>query len=137
GVDAAIITPAPVLAASGHVDNFADPLIECLECHIRLRADHYLEEESEEVWRIRWRDEAVRHRKLGEAKATAEAEKAWQVWLTGAHEGENPREHYLVCPNCAQRRWSAPKMFNMMFATNLGPVEGEGSRVYLRPETAQ
>jgi len=30
-----------------------------------------------------------------------------------------------------------PKQFNMMFKTNLGPVESEDSVVYLRPETAQ
>jgi glycyl-tRNA synthetase len=30
-----------------------------------------------------------------------------------------------------------PKQFNMMFKTNLGPVETEDSQVYLRPETAQ
>lgn len=30
-----------------------------------------------------------------------------------------------------------PKKFNMMFKTNLGPVEDENSKVYLRPETAQ
>jgi glycyl-tRNA synthetase len=30
-----------------------------------------------------------------------------------------------------------PKQFNMMFKTNLGPVESEESTVYLRPETAQ
>jgi glycyl-tRNA synthetase len=30
-----------------------------------------------------------------------------------------------------------PKQFNMMFKTNLGPVETEESEVYLRPETAQ
>ncbi|MBL8030157.1 MAG: glycine--tRNA ligase [Candidatus Doudnabacteria bacterium] len=30
-----------------------------------------------------------------------------------------------------------PKKFNMMFKTNLGPVDDEDSKVYLRPETAQ
>jgi len=30
-----------------------------------------------------------------------------------------------------------PKSFNLMFKTNLGPVEERGSEVYLRPETAQ
>lgn len=30
-----------------------------------------------------------------------------------------------------------PTQFNTMFRTNIGPVEGEGNMVYLRPETAQ
>lgn len=39
GLDSAIITKADVLKASGHVDNFTDPLIECKNCHTRYRAD--------------------------------------------------------------------------------------------------
>jgi glycyl-tRNA synthetase len=32
---------------------------------------------------------------------------------------------------------SEPRRFNLMFQTHLGPVEDEGSLIYLRPETAQ
>ncbi len=32
---------------------------------------------------------------------------------------------------------SEPKRFNLMFKTHIGPVENDGSVVYLRPETAQ
>lgn len=39
GVDSAIITKSDVLKASGHVDTFTDPLIECKNCHMRYRAD--------------------------------------------------------------------------------------------------
>src|SRR5947209_14290160 len=40
-LDAAIITSPLVWKASGHVDNFVDPLVECLgECKQRFRADH-------------------------------------------------------------------------------------------------
>ena len=40
GLEAAIITNPQVWHASGHVDSFADPLVDCLECHSRVRADH-------------------------------------------------------------------------------------------------
>ena len=40
GVEAAIITSPDVWRATGHVDVFTDPLIDCLECQARLRADH-------------------------------------------------------------------------------------------------
>ncbi|MEK7505656.1 MAG: glycine--tRNA ligase [Patescibacteria group bacterium] len=40
GVDASLITAAPVLKASGHLDGFADPLVECEKCKRRFRADH-------------------------------------------------------------------------------------------------
>ncbi|UYN84098.1 MAG: glycine--tRNA ligase [Microcella sp.] len=47
GLDSSVILPKRVWEASGHVDVFSDPLVECLSCHKRYRADH-LEEEYEE-----------------------------------------------------------------------------------------
>ena len=42
----------------------------------------------------------------------------------------------LVCPNDGGRL-SAPRRFNLMFKTHMGPIEDEAAIVYLRPETAQ
>jgi glycyl-tRNA synthetase len=39
GLDAAILSPAAVWAASGHLENFTDPLVDCRNCHERWRAD--------------------------------------------------------------------------------------------------
>lgn len=47
GLDSSIILPKRVWEASGHVEAFVDPLIECTSCHKRFRADH-LEEAFEE-----------------------------------------------------------------------------------------
>ncbi len=47
GLDSSIILPKRVWEASGHVEAFVDPLIECTSCHKRFRADH-LEEAYEE-----------------------------------------------------------------------------------------
>ena len=47
GLDSSIILPKKVWEASGHVEAFVDPLIECTSCHKRFRADH-LEEAYEE-----------------------------------------------------------------------------------------
>ncbi len=42
------------------------------------------------------------------------------------------------CPSCGKiGTLSEPRQFNMMFQTNIGPVEDENSTSYLRPETAQ
>lgn len=41
------------------------------------------------------------------------------------------------CPVCGKDKFSEPRQFNMMFKTNVGPLEDEGSISYLRPETAQ
>ena len=46
GLDSSVILPRAVWEASGHVQEFVDPLVECQSCHRRFRADH-LEEEFE------------------------------------------------------------------------------------------
>ncbi len=42
------------------------------------------------------------------------------------------------CPACGRRgTFTEARSFNLMFRTQAGPVEGAGTEVYLRPETAQ
>ena len=87
GVDAAILMNQKVWKASGHVDTFTDPLVECSNCKGRFRAD-----------------------KIDISK----------------------------CPSCGKEgTFGEARQFNMMFKTNVGPVEDEKSISYLRPETAQ
>jgi glycyl-tRNA synthetase len=90
GLDAAILMHPRVWEASGHVENFTDPLVDCKKCKQRFRADQVPRENLES------------HR----------------------------------CPECGGEL-TDPRQFNLMFKTHLGPVENEGSVVYLRPETAQ
>jgi glycyl-tRNA synthetase len=93
GLDAAILMHPRVWEASGHVENFTDPLVDCRECKARFRADH----------------------------------------LKG-----NPTDPGTACPNCGRKgTLTAPRLFNLMFKTFMGPVEESASVVYLRPETAQ
>ncbi|PTW91628.1 glycyl-tRNA synthetase [Microbacteriaceae bacterium MWH-Ta3] len=51
GLDSSVILPKRVWEASGHVDVFSDPLVECLSCHKRYRADHLEEEFAEKKGR--------------------------------------------------------------------------------------
>ncbi|MGV8884921.1 MAG: glycine--tRNA ligase [Microbacteriaceae bacterium] len=51
GLDSAVILPKKVWEASGHVDVFSDPLVECLSCHRRFREDHLIEEFEEKKGR--------------------------------------------------------------------------------------
>ena len=39
GLDTSILMHPQVWAASGHLEQFTDPLVECKECHLRWRAD--------------------------------------------------------------------------------------------------
>nr|MBA2754548.1 glycine--tRNA ligase [Chloroflexia bacterium] len=109
GLDAGILMHPRIWEASGHVENFSDPLVDCKTCKSRFRADHLIED------------------KLGqhvEGKSPAE--------LTAILEGAN-----LPCPTCGNRTLTGARQFNMMFRTTIGPVEETGTQVYLRPETAQ
>ena len=97
-LDSAIIQNPKVWEASGHLEGFTDPLVQCLgKCKKRWREDHLRE--------------------------AVEAE------------GGDP-DAELRCPECGGEL-SEPRQFNLMFETHVGPVAGEGSEVYLRPETAQ
>jgi glycyl-tRNA synthetase len=80
---------------------------------------------------------------------------ARQVWVASGHEAEfsdplvdctNCKNRFradkidtsAACPNCGQRdTFTEPRQFNLLFTTHMGPVEDEGAKVYLRPETAQ
>lgn len=141
GIDAAILTLPAVLKASGHVDSFADPLIECSNCHIRLRADHYLEEPSFAIWIRRFTDEtAKQHKHEHPSKKDEElAFKAAQAFFEANETAKaEVNEKMLTCPNCGEvGTYTEPRLFNMMFETQLGAVSGEAADMYLRPETAQ
>src|SRR5919199_1724921 len=48
-IDSAIILNPRVWEASGHVQGFSDPLVDCRTCKLRFRADHVADPEHEEV----------------------------------------------------------------------------------------
>jgi len=104
GLDSSVILPRQVWVASGHVEVFSDPLVECQSCHKRFRADQLAEEYAERT-----------------GKETSQEDLS-----------------AVPCPNCGTRgKYTAPREFNMMLKTYLGPVESEEGLHYLRPETAQ
>jgi glycyl-tRNA synthetase len=103
GIDAAILMHPRVWEASGHVENFTDPLVECANCKKRFRVD---ELPDGDALMSRWRD--------GKADLST-----------------------VACPSCGQKRLGAPRRFNLMFKTFVGPVEDTASVAWLRPETAQ
>ncbi|MDQ4020225.1 MAG: glycine--tRNA ligase, partial [Actinomycetota bacterium] len=47
GLDSSVILPRQVWVASGHVQAFHDPLVECQSCHKRFRADQLAEDYAE------------------------------------------------------------------------------------------
>ena len=106
-IDPALVLPESVLRASGHLDNFSDPLVACDVCGERFRADSLLEE---------WGIKDVEGLKVEEIQAQF---------------SQSERK----CPKCGKGRLTPPKAFNLMFGLDIGPEGRE--RGYLRPETAQ
>ncbi|MEM3730700.1 MAG: glycine--tRNA ligase [Candidatus Bathyarchaeia archaeon] len=104
-----IIAPERVFEASGHVDHFKEPMIECQKCGKRFRADHLLQESLN--------------------MSEAESEKLSLTEIKEALE-----KHNIGCPECGGA-FGEPKLFLTMFKTTIGPYsEAVG---YGRPEAAQ
>ena len=85
------ILPENVFKASGHIENFNDPLIECKKCNSRFRADHILEEDG-----------------IADAEALSLEEMNNEII-----------NRKLKCPKCGENLIDA-KQFNMMFPIEIG-----------------
>jgi len=141
GIDASILMHPKVWEASGHVENFTDPMIDCKQCKSRYRLDVLGDQINEKK-----KKKAVEALKENNAGLVSKIDSI----LAGPDESEN-FENLLTddelgskllpelnCPQCGNKgTFTAARKFNLMFKTFIGPVEDSGSVVYLRPETAQ
>ena len=143
GLDASILMAARVWEASGHVENFHDPLVDCKACKKRFRADHLWVgvitgpegQDWGKVGPIQTSSqsdalEMARDKKF-KKKPTPEGTKIEVHFVSDMPEAEESR-----CPECGGQL-TETRQFNLMFRTFVGPVEASGSQIYLRPETAQ
>ena len=132
GQDASIIMHPNVWKASGHIDSFSDPMVDCKESKMRYRADHLL-----------WAPVVVNGETIGyvstlegpEAQADAE-KKAETLKRKAAIQGEiapiDLKEYldatpdlYDLIPSPATGKpgsLTAPREFNMMFQTYVGAL---------------
>lgn len=132
GLDASILMHPRVWEASGHVENFTDPMIDCKQCKTRFRLDTLTEmisEKNKEKF-LREFDPAINTKEIS-------LEDKFNELL----EDQNQSEKFLGvinCPQCGNKgTFTQPRKFNLMFKTFLGPVEDSSNIIYLRPETAQ
>jgi len=144
GLDASILMHPKVWEASGHVENFTDPMIDCKSCKARFRldtladllADKKKEKAVDELKNIVLNTEFEGSFIALSEKALSKNEAFEQVL-----ENKNLAVKLLEiinCPQCGNKgNFTEPRSFNLMFKTFLGPVEQEGNVIYLRPETAQ
>ncbi|MBN1900711.1 glycine--tRNA ligase [Candidatus Sumerlaeota bacterium] len=146
GLDAAILMHPKAWMASGHVENFTDPLVDCKLCKKRFRADH-VEEKDYQIFKIQTQDNGEEWKDTPHV-IYAESKKAAKSFLSfypvSASEGrririealEGQSFHGKRCPECGGEL-TEPRLFNLMLKTYVGPVEEDAATVYLRPETAQ
>lgn len=128
GIDAAIFMHPTTWKASGHVDNFSDPMIDNKDSKKRYRVDHLIEGYADE---LESKGQADRANKLLESMDR----------LLAANDFSGLKqlieEQKIKCSTSGTSNWTEVRQFNLMFSTQLGSVTEEASEIYLRPETAQ
>ncbi|MEK7634725.1 MAG: glycine--tRNA ligase [Patescibacteria group bacterium] len=113
GLDSAIFMHPKTWVASGHIEGFNDPQVDCKKCKSRMRADHLLEEFG-----------------IIADKATLE--------FINSELDKLRMDKKLKCPACGSADLTLAKQFSLMAKSNLGsPTEEmtEENVSYLRPET--
>jgi glycyl-tRNA synthetase len=155
GFDGSILMNAAVWKASGHVDTFSDPLVECMLTKKRYRADQ-IEPQSGTAYYYKGvttnRPDSVMLLPFAvlvpKGKPEASAQKTARQFYVGRGIAEaeiislDLEKSELVENSTAFNpengaQLGPEKVFNLMFKTYVGATEDEDSVTYLRPETAQ
>ncbi len=126
GLDSQILMNPKVWEASGHVWWFSDPLVDCKKCKSRERADKLIEDYIH-----------TKKITLDDVKTKLWVDNLTPESRTFEQQTKFLNEYKVKCPKCWSCDRTEPKKFNLMFKTQQGIVEGEGTDIYLRPETAQ
>lgn len=127
GIDAAIFMHPTTWKASGHVDNFSDPMIDNKDSKKRYRVDHLIEAHAEKL-----------SKEAGEALITEMEALLAKEDFAGLK--QMILDHKIACSVSGTVNWTDIRQFNLMFETEFGAVAAdnpEDNKVYLRPETAQ
>jgi len=131
GIDAAIFMHPTTWKASGHVDNFSDPLIDNKDSKKRYRVDHLIEAHAEKLAL-----EGKKEEEFALLKAMDE------LLATDNFSGLKQLidDNKIVCSVSGTGNWTEIRQFNLMFKTEFGAIASDNpddNIVYLRPETAQ
>jgi glycyl-tRNA synthetase len=125
GLDSAIFMHPTIWKASGHVDNFSDPMIDNLDSKKRYRVDHLIE--------------AFVEANPDKNNLLVEMEKLLADNNYTALK-QLIDDNKIKCAISGTCNWTDVRQFNLMFSTEMGAVASDNpddNKVYLRPETAQ
>jgi len=128
GIDAAIFMHPTTWKASGHVDNFSDPMIDNKDSKKRYRVDHLIEATA---------DVLVKDGKEAEAESLLQTMEKLLAENDFAGLKQLIDDNKIKCSVSNTCNWTEVRQFNLMFSTQLGSVAEDASEIYLRPETAQ
>lgn len=130
-IDSAILMNARVWEASGHTQNFSDPLVDDRNTKERFRADKLLEQWIEHQQNEGKDMHAYLEQTYGITNLVPESwEKAVQTQVL--------KQERICNPNTGiPWDWTEVRSFQLMFRTFQWVVEDSTSLIYLRPETAQ
>jgi len=128
GIDASIFMHPTTWKASGHVDNFNDPMIDNKDSKKRYRVDHLIEAKAEEMRNEGRNDEADGLlNDMDKLLAKDDFDGLRQLIVNQG----------IKCAISKTSNWTEVRQFNLMFSTQMGSVSDETNEIYLRPETAQ
>ena len=131
GIDAAIFMHPTTWKASGHVDNFNDPMIDNKDSNKRYRVDHLIESFAEE-------QSAAGNEQLAKDLLQQMDTLFAKDDFTGLK--KLIEDNKIKCAMSGTSNWTDIRQFNLMFSTEFGSTassDEEDNKVYLRPETAQ
>jgi glycyl-tRNA synthetase len=128
GIDAAIFMHPTTWKASGHVDNFSDPMIDNKDSKKRYRVDHLIEAAA---------DALVKEGKETEAEQLVQKMESLLADNDFVGLKQMIDDHRIKCSVSNTSNWTEVRQFNLMFSTQVGSVAEDATEIYLRPETAQ
>jgi glycyl-tRNA synthetase len=128
GIDTAIFMHPTTWKASGHVDNFSDPMIDNKDSKKRYRVDHLIEAAA---------DVLVKEGKETEAEQLVQKMESLLAENDFAGLKQMIDGHKIKCSVSNTCNWTEVRQFNLMFSTQVGSVAEDATEIYLRPETAQ
>lgn len=147
GLDSSIIMNTQVWKASGHIEGFSDPMVDCKVSKLRYRADQLffgkVEVDGEVIGYVCLLEDAVMQeeaQKQAEALKRKLAKQGVLIPVELKPYTEAKPDEYEKIPSPATGKpgsLTAPRDFNLMFETHLGALRDETAVAYLRPETAQ
>ncbi|MCL2286682.1 MAG: glycine--tRNA ligase [Firmicutes bacterium] len=109
-LDAGILMNPQVWQASGHLDGFSDPLLDCKNCKTRHRPDNLINDFD------------------SSAAPDSMTQQEMLAYIM---------ENNILCPKCEKSDFTDIRQFNLMFSTQRGVTQDKSTTIYLRPETAQ